>query len=89
MVGQKKQDMSEYKLIHLGEITVSQTLNSSKWVSECADCCTSVCKEKADTTSRMNGSGNQLEDVLGEKTVGVWHLYIIATISGTASSLNT
>lgn len=37
MVGQKKQDMSEYKLIHLGEITLNQTLNSSKWVSEHAD----------------------------------------------------
>lgn len=41
MVSQKKQDMSEYKLIHLGEITLNQTLNSSKWVSECR-CAASV-----------------------------------------------
>lgn len=37
MVGQKKQDMSEYKLIHLGKITLNRPLNSSKWVSEYAD----------------------------------------------------
>lgn len=37
MTGQKKHNMLEHKLIHLGEITSNETLNGSKWVSGYAE----------------------------------------------------
>lgn len=58
MMGQKEYDMSEYKLIHLGEVTSNQTLSGSKWVSEYAAVLNQCLQKECDGAPRTNSSGN-------------------------------
>ena len=54
----QKEYMSEYKLIHLGEVTSNQTLSGSKWVSEYAAVLHQCLQKECDGAPCMNSSGN-------------------------------
>lgn len=58
MTGQKKHDMSKYKLIHLGEITSNESLSGSKQVSKCADALHPCLQKECDGALCANSSGN-------------------------------